>query len=71
MNDGEIIGKVHSSMYTRLKNQGVVAPYEVLMDIGVLSKEKYEGKRQTVPYINHRLFNPAIKSFQVHKQVIK
>ena len=42
MKDGEIIGKVHSSMYTRLKNQGVVAPFEVLIDAGVLSKEKYE-----------------------------
>ena len=52
MNDGEIIGKVQSSMYTRLKNQGVVAPFEVLIDIGVLTKEKYEEWRfGRVPFL--------------------
>jgi len=52
MNDGEIIGKVQSSMYTRLKNQGVVSPFEVLMDVGVLSKEKYEDWRfGRVPFL--------------------
>ena len=52
MKDGEIVGKVHSSMYTRLKNQGVVAPFEVLIDAGVLSKEKYEDWRfGRVPFL--------------------
>ena len=39
MDDGEIIGKAHSAMYTRLKNQGAVTPYEVLIDVGVLTNE--------------------------------
>ena len=52
MNDGEIIGKVHSSMYTRLKSQGVAAPFEVLIDVGVLTKEKYEDWRfGRVPFL--------------------
>ena len=52
MNDGEIIGKVQSSMYTRLINQGVVFPFEVLMDVGVLSKENYEDWRfGRVPFL--------------------
>ena len=52
MNDGEIIGKVQSSMYTRINNQGVVAPFEVLMDVGVLTKEKYEDWRfGRVPFL--------------------
>ena len=52
MNDGEIIGKVHSSMYTRLKNQEMVAPFEVLIDVGVLTKEKYDDWRfGRVPFL--------------------
>lgn len=52
MDDKEIIGKVHSSMYHRLKETGVVAPVDVLMDIGVLTRENHEAWRfGRVPYL--------------------
>lgn len=52
MNDNELIAKVHSAMYHQCKNRGYAAPVDVLMDIGVLTKEKYEDWRHGhVPYL--------------------
>lgn len=45
MNDGEWIGKVHSAMYHQCQNRGYATPVDVLIDIGVLSKEKHEDWR--------------------------
>ena len=41
MNDKELVGKVHSSMY-QCQKRGYAAPVDVLMDIGYLSKQRYE-----------------------------
>ena len=38
LNDKELIGKVHSSMYQQLKRKGYATTVSVLMDLGVLSK---------------------------------
>lgn len=45
MNDGELITKVNSAMYHQCRNRGYAAPVDVLMEIGVLPKEKYEDWR--------------------------
>lgn len=45
MNDGELISAVHSSMYHQCQKRGYAAPVDVLMDIGVLSKQKYDDWR--------------------------
>jgi len=45
MNNGEIIGKVHSSMYHQCQKRGYATPVDVLMDIGVLTKEKHDAWR--------------------------
>lgn len=45
MNNGEIIGKVHNSMYHQLQRDGFATPVQVLMDIGALSKQDYENWR--------------------------
>ena len=45
MNNGEIVGKVHSSMYTQIKNGGMAVPAQVLIDLGVLSPADYERWR--------------------------
>lgn len=45
MNDGELISKVYSAMYHQCQARGYATPVDVLMDIGVLSKEKYEDWR--------------------------
>ena len=45
MNNSELIGKVHSSMYHQCQKRGYATPVDVLMDIGVLAKARYEDWR--------------------------
>jgi hypothetical protein len=45
MNNQEMRVKVHSAMYTLVKDKGVASPADVLMAIGVLSKADYENWR--------------------------
>ena len=52
VNDRELIGKVHSAMYQQCRKRGYAAPVDVLMDIGILSKQDYENWRfGKVPYL--------------------
>lgn len=52
MNDGELNAKVDSSMYHQCMNRGYATAVDVLMDIGVLTKQKYEDWRfGRVPYL--------------------
>ena len=52
MNDKELIGKVHSSMYHQLKIRGYATAVDVLMDLEILSKVNYERWRNgQVPYL--------------------
>lgn len=43
--NNDLIGKVHSAVYHQCQERGYTAPVDVLMDIGVLSKQKYEDWR--------------------------
>lgn len=43
MTDRELTGKVHSTVYHQCQRRGYAAPVDVLMEIGVLPKEKYEA----------------------------
>ena len=43
--DSELIEKVHSAVYHQCQQRGYAAPVDVLMDVGVLSKQKYEEWR--------------------------
>ena len=45
MNNEELRKKVHAAMYSLIKEKGVASPTEVLIAIGVLSKENYERWR--------------------------
>ena len=45
MNDGELIVKIHSSMYHLCKAKGYVAPVDVLVDTGILDKKQLEEWR--------------------------
>ena len=45
MNNQELISKVHSAMYVQCRKRGYAAPVDVLMDLGVLPKQKYEDWR--------------------------
>lgn len=52
MNNGELVEMVHSSMYHQCMDRGYAAPVDVLMDVGVLPKQKYEDWRfRRVPYL--------------------
>ncbi len=45
MNKKNIKGQIHNAMYQNIRKKGYVAPVDVLMDIGVLSKQDYENWR--------------------------
>ena len=45
MNEKELTGKIHSSMYHQLQSRGYAAPVDVLIDTGILPKQKYEDWR--------------------------
>ncbi len=45
MNEKELTGKIHSSMYRQLQTRGYAAPVDVLIDTGILPKQKYEDWR--------------------------
>lgn len=52
MNNIELQGKVRSAMHTLVNENGIVSPVEVLMRVGVLSKDDYENWRfGRVPYL--------------------
>jgi hypothetical protein len=45
MNDKELIGKVHSAVYSLINSKGYAAPVDVPIAVGVLSKADYENWR--------------------------
>lgn len=45
MNNADLIKKVNASMYQQCQHRGYAAPVDVLMDIGILPKQKYEDWR--------------------------
>ena len=45
MNEKKLIGEVHSSVYHQCQRRGYAAPVDVMTDIGVLPKQKYEDWR--------------------------
>jgi hypothetical protein len=45
MNNAELRKKVHAAMHSLVQKNGFASPVEVLIEIGVLSKEKYEDWR--------------------------
>ena len=52
MNDGEMLGKVNSSMYHQFQKRGYATPVDVMMDIGILPKQQYENWRfGRIPYL--------------------
>ena len=52
LTERELIGKVHSSVYRHCQEKGYATPVDILMDVGVLSKQKYEEWRfGRIPYL--------------------
>jgi len=45
INNGEVIGKVHNSMYQQIKKSGMATPVQVLMDLCVLAAADYDRWR--------------------------
>lgn len=52
MNDQQLINSVHSAIYHQCQSRGYTAPVDVLIDVGALSKQKYEDWRfGRIPYL--------------------
>ena len=75
MKDGELIGKVHSAMYYQCQKRGYATPVDVLMDIGVLQKKKYEEWRfgrisflEAVCSVNLRKLSFVMHQMRVYAQ---
>ena len=52
MKDSELSRKVHAAVYHQCQRRGYAAPVDVLMEIGVLPKQKYEEWRfGKIPYL--------------------
>lgn len=52
MSESELIGKVHSAVYHQCQQRGYATPVDVLIDVGVLPKQRYEDWRYgKVPYL--------------------
>lgn len=45
MQKENLTGQIHSSIYNQLEKKGFATPVDLLMDIGVLSKEDYTNWR--------------------------
>jgi hypothetical protein len=70
-NDKILSGKVHSAMYTLIKDKGVASPVEVLMAVGVLSKADYENWRfGRVAYLE-RVCNVNLRKLSVINREIR
>ena len=54
--------KIHDAMYRQIQSRGYAAPVDVLMDIGVLDRRKYDDWRAgRVPYLE------AVCTANLHK----
>lgn len=52
LKDSEFIGRVHSAVYHQCHQRGYATPVDVLVEIGVLPKQKYEEWRfGKIPYL--------------------
>ncbi len=75
MHDHELITKVNSAMYHQCKSRGYAAPVDVLVDIGVLPKQKYEDWRfgripflEAVCNVNLRKLSLVMHQMRVYAQ---
>ena len=75
MNDGEMLGKVSSSMYHQCQKRGYATPVDVMMDIGILPKQQYENWRfGRIPYleavctVNLRKLSVMMHQMRVYEQ---
>ena len=75
MNDKELIGKVHSAVYHQCQRRGYAALVDVLMEIGVLPKQKYEDWRfgrvdylERVCMVNLRILSFIMRQMRVYAQ---
>ena len=75
MNDKELIGKVHSAMYHQCRDRGYAAPVDMLLDMGVLPKAKYEDWRfgrvdylERVCTVNLRKLSRIMHEMRVYAQ---
>ena len=70
MNDNDLRKKVRSAMYALIKEKGVASPVEVLLAIGVLSKEDHENwRRGRVSYLERVCKNNLSKLSTINNEI--
>ena len=58
----DMVNKVHDAMYRQIQSRGYAAPVDVLMDLGVLDKSRYDDWRAgRIPYLE------AVCNANLHK----
>lgn len=73
MDKKNFTGQIHNAMYQSIKKKGYASPVDVLIDIGVLSKEDYERWRfgkvdflERVCKVNLRLLSNIMKEIRAY-----
>lgn len=73
LKDKNLNGKIHSSMYHQCQERGYATPVDVLMEIGVLPKKKYEDWRfgrvtylESVCTVNLRTLSAILHQMRVY-----
>lgn len=73
LKDKNLSGKIHSSMYHQCQERGYATPVDVLMDIGVLPKKKYEDWRfgrvkylESICTVNLRTLSTILHQMRVY-----
>lgn len=69
MKHGEIVGKIHNSMYQQLQKSGIAAPVQVLMDLSILSKEDYSAKKNCLSV--SRMEQSLSRSYKGHGNQVR
>ena len=70
MNDKELKQKVNDTMYALMKKTGIIAPVDVLMGVGVLSKIDYERwRRGEIDYLERVCKINLRKLSNINKEV--
>lgn len=65
MTDKELIPNVHNSMYHQIQKSGFSTPVQVLMDMGILSKEDYAEHIQAT---NRNMYKQNTTTLKVRKE---
>ncbi|MFT8887615.1 MAG: hypothetical protein ABF904_02210 [Ethanoligenens sp.] len=71
MNSNDMKGKIHNSMYQQLQKSGTAVPVQVLLDLGILSKEDYDRWRFGKVYYLERVCKASLSKLSLIMREIR